>query len=546
MSKYLQNSVAEIANPPQSQPLDERQVANSAGGHSFAVDCWKQLDRFLILGSEGGSYYATEQKLTKENIGAVIACCAADGPRLVARIVEISWSGRAPKNDPALLALAYAAAKGGLETRQAALAALPDVARIGTHLFHFVDFARQFRGWGRALKGAVAGWYEAQSIEHLASQVTKYRQRDGWGHRDLLRLSHPHLNEGQNAVARWVLKTPINERIEIKNREGKVTRSYAPVDAELPKLIEGHEKIQACKNGKEAAALIREYNLVREDCPTELLGHVEVWDALLDRMPITALIRNLGNLSARGVLAPLGARVVETASKLTNLETLKKGRVHPLQVLMALKTYEMGHGVKGSNTWTTVPQIMDALDAAYYMAFETFEATGKRFYLGLDVSGSMSWAGIAGIEGFTPRVGAAAMSMVTVEKEPMYYVAGFSHEMEPIGLRRGMRLPDVHKAIDALGMGATDCALPMLDALQKRIAVDCFCVYTDSETWSGKIHPIKALEMYRQKMGIPAKLVVVGMVANKLTIADPADAGMLDVVGFDASTPAIIADFARQ
>jgi len=38
-------------------------------------------------------------------------------------------------------------------------------------------------------------------------------------------------------------------------------------------------------------------------------------------------------------------------------------------------------------------------------------------------------------------------------------------------------------------------------------------------------------------------LVVVGMVSNGFSIADPTDAGMLDVVGFDTATPALISDF---
>ena len=38
----------------------------------------------------------------------------------------------------------------------------------------------------------------------------------------------------------------------------------------------------------------------------------------------------------------------------------------------------------------------------------------------------------------------------------------------------------------------------------------------------------------------------VGMVSNGFSIADPDDAGMLDVVGFDAATPVVIADFIRQ
>lgn len=45
-------------------------------------------------------------------------------------------------------------------------------------------------------------------------------------------------------------------------------------------------------------------------------------------------------------------------------------------------------------------------------------------------------------------------------------------------------------------------------------------------------------------MGIPVKLVVVGMVANGFSIADPNDAGMMDVVGFDTATPMLISDFA--
>jgi len=57
--------------------------------------------------------------------------------------------------------------------------------------------------------------------------------------------------------------------------------------------------------------------------------------------------------------------------------------------------------------------------------------------------------------------------------------------------------------------------------------------------------PFQALEQYRDKTGIFAKLIVVGMVSNGFTIADPTDPGMLDVVGFDTAVPAVMADFAR-
>jgi 60 kDa SS-A/Ro ribonucleoprotein len=83
----------------------------------------------------------------------------------------------------------------------------------------------------------------------------------------------------------------------------------------------------------------------------------------------------------------------------------------------------------------------------------------------------------------------------------------------------------------------------MIHAAKHSIPVDTFVVYTDSETWFGGVHPAEALRRYREKMGIAARLIVCGMVANRFTIADPDDPGMLDVVGFDTRAPALMAEF---
>ena len=108
-----------------------------------------------------------------------------------------------------------------------------------------------------------------------------------------------------------------------------------------------------------------------------------------------------------------------------------------------------------------------------------------------------------------------------------------------------MRLDKVVKAIEALPMGGTDCALPMIWAQQNKVEVDTFCVYTDNETWAGKIHPFQALKDYRNKTGINAKLVVIATEASEFTIADPSDRGMLDICGFSTDTPAVINSFSR-
>jgi 60 kDa SS-A/Ro ribonucleoprotein len=122
---------------------------------------------------------------------------------------------------------------------------------------------------------------------------------------------------------------------------------------------------------------------------------------------------------------------------------------------------------------------------------------------------------------------------------------GHGSGLTPLTISPRQRLDDAVKAIDRLPFGGTDCALPMLYAQAMEREVDTFVIYTDSETWAGDVHPAQALRDYRRASGIDARLVVVGMVSNGFSIADPADAGMLDVVGFDTAAPQLIADFAR-
>jgi 60 kDa SS-A/Ro ribonucleoprotein len=51
--------------------------------------------------------------------------------------------------------------------------------------------------------------------------------------------------------------------------------------------------------------------------------------------------------------------------------------------------------------------------------------------------------------------------------------------------------------------------------------------------------------MYRKETGIAAKMVAVGMTATEYSVCDPNDPASMNVVGFDASAPAIMADFIR-
>lgn len=519
---------------PQDQPIPGAgQTLNSAGGFVWAVDDWTRLERFLILGSEGGTYYTGERALTRENAEAVVRCLEADGERVVRRVVAISTAGRAPKNDPALFVLAMAAGLGDPATRRAASAALPLVARTGTHLLHFAAFVENFRGWGRGLRQAVAAWHTAMPADRLAYQLVKYGQRDGWSQRDLLRLAHPKAPDEQHQILfHWLTR-------------GWEWVGEQPHPDPALRLVWAAERARRATMEAEVVGLIRDYGLPREAVPTQWLDRPAVWEALLAEMPVTALTRNLATLTRVGLLVPGGEATRAVVERLGDGERLRRARLHPIAALAALKTYASGKGARGSHTWEPVTAVVDALDRAFYATFSGVEPTGKRWLLAVDVSGSMSVGTVAGVLGLTPRVAAAALALVTAATEQRHTILGFQTKLVPLPISPRQRLDDAVKVTEGLPFGGTDVAQPMLWAMAQRVEVDVFVVLTDNETWAGKIHPVQALRQYRERTGILARLVTVGMTSNGFTIADPNDAGMLDVVGFDAAAPEVIASFAR-
>lgn len=525
-----------LRRTPQGERADSRQRLNAAGGYTFVLDDAARLRRFLTLGVDGGTYYAAPRELARENAEVVGRMAHEDPETLVRTIVEVSVRGAAPKQNAALFALAYAASVP--ESAQLALAALPQVARTGTHLFLFAGYVEQFRGWGRGLRRAVGSWYTSREPDALAYQVVKYRQREGWSHRDLLRLAHPTSAVPElRATFDWIVRGSVGDA--------------------TPALIEGFVAAQTGTDTATWVSLVREHRLTWEMLPDAALGETAVWDALLDvGVPQTALMRQLPRLTRLGMLPDLGGRTDEVVAQLVDTGRLRSARVHPVNVLVAQRTYASGRSARGGGQWSPSRKVVDALDAAFYRAFGTVEPSGKRTLLAVDVSGSMG-SPISGLP-ITAREASAALALVQLATEPSATAVGFTSRatnaggndwfdtaLKPLRISPRQRLDDALRVVDAMPMSGTDCSLPMQFATEKGLKVDTFVVYTDNETWAGKIHPHQALAEYRRRFGIAAKLVVVGMTATEFSIADPTDAGMLDVVGFDAAVPSMITEFAR-
>lgn len=517
---------------PQTQALPGREaemVKNSAGGMTFQLDIWGYLDRFLILGSDTPSYYASAKKLTKLASKNVLDCIKADGVRTVARIVELSLAGRAPKNDPAVFALALCAIHGNEQTIKAAYEALPKVCRIGTHLFQFVAALDELGKWNAAAKRGVAAWYTKRGEDKLALQLLKYQSRDGWAHRDVLRLAHVKpQSDVQSNLFRYVVKG--SEALE--------------TGATVPQLLVDFEALKGA-DAKKAIKLIESNEAITwEMIPTELQRDKNVMSALIPGMGMTALIRKLGQLTNVGVIKPLSADMKVVLEKLTDKEAIKAGRVHPITILNAFNQYKKGHGDKGSLSWTPVQQVLDALNDAFYESFEFIESTGQGHLIGVDCSGSMFSAGVSGASNLTAAEVAGVMALAVAKRESNYWIGGFNTKMGELKITPSMRLDKVLNVMQRFSWGGTDCALPMLHAIEHKMdGVNKFVVITDNETWAGRMQPVEALARYRKQYVKDAKLIVCGTSTTNFTIADPKDPGMLDIVGFDSATPQLIQTF---
>jgi hypothetical protein len=738
-----QNNPAARIKIPQTIGLPG-QIANNAGGYSFALPLEQEWMRYLIIGSksDNGSFYQSGGAIATTISKCIMAAVSSSATceHLIRDIVDVSVNARAPKQEMTIMALAVAIVfPADNICKKNALEAIGKVCRIPTHLFMLVQYIRDLsqdkatpgKGFGKGVRRALTEYYTSRGGLELAVLVTKYKNREGWTHEDLISLLHINpaemKDDGGRLVLEWIMKkdrperkiaanpakgiaetvlpakmerTEFLKRLEaiptpdrdmggaaagdskgfmktIANAIGSVmgggsaavpskalstpalsrrlevmfeiVHPESPMCGALKLMIHDTEPLQNIRqtfidigigasfvfryNGslvsstmslrdisydpskkiylgpgvesvvepvaapvaeiattkpteeeeqgdkkvfedplvatarflkallelsktgekKDAAKAIQimEQNkkIQREHLPTELLNTPQIWNSLLNGMGITALVRNLGKLSQVGVATTRSQDIIKM---LNDPKAVKDSKIHPLQVLVGMKTYSQGKGDLGSMTWMPNSYITTALSTTFRQAFGNITPTGKRYMLGLDVSGSMSMCMCAGAKNITPREGSIAMAMMTLHAEGAenVHIYGFSNIFYNFN---GRILPNmtIQQAISATDVpfGATDCALPMIEArrmyLQSGIVFDVFCIYTDSETYAPNIHPQVALENYRKETGVDAKLIVIGMTANILTIADPKDKNTLNLAGFDTATPELISMFVR-
>jgi 60 kDa SS-A/Ro ribonucleoprotein len=490
-----------------------------------------------MLGTQGGTYYVGQSKITEENATVVKELLQADAEsanRVVDRVVEVSTAGRAVKQDYGIFVLALAASSP--LSRAAAYVALPKVCRTASTLFQFIAYLKGRRGWSRGLRSAVARWYNSRSVDQIGYQMLKYQNRNGFTHKDALRLSHPEpVDDAHGVLYRYAT-------------HGDVRNSEAGFP--YPSLLVAKTLTAENMDVDTVAKTIRACNLPREAVPTQFLTDAKVWEALLygedgKGMPLGALVRNLGNLSKCGLLVPNSDAARYVAGEITNETRLRSARIHPIALLIALKVYGSGHGLRGSGTWAPVGKVLDALSVGFDMAVPNVEPTGKSLVIGLDCSGSMT-SEVLGVPGLSALLAGAAMALVNARCEPNARTVLFDTEPQEIKIASDATLERfLHQiASHPLG-GGTDLDVPAKWAASMQVNADAVVLYTDNETWAGSRHVDFGLEALRLQSGRQTKMICASATATGTSVGNSKDPNTLQICGFDASVPQVIADFVR-
>ncbi|XP_076829275.1 RNA-binding protein RO60 isoform X2 [Brachyhypopomus gauderio] len=490
------------ASSPQDQTSDAREpdLENSGKvGPIWAVTEAVRLRRFLCYGSEGATYSTKEPSLTPENALALVQLAEGGrGCEVVEEVRRLCVCGGAVRPNAGLLALAVCSQRADGRAKRAALQALGELCRGPAQLFTFVQYRKELTGaerggmWGRALRKAVANWYNGQDALRLAHTVTRCKHKAGWSHQDLFRLSHiKPANDAVALISKYVTKgwKAVQETYANWENAEELMKVFA--------YLEAVEKAKHLTDELEVVHLIEEHKLEREQILTNHLKSKEVWKALLKDMPVSCLMRHLGKMTADRVLIPGSPDVVAVCERIQDEQALMKTKTHPFSVLVASENYKRGHGKRGKLKWDPNSDVVRALDCAFCKCLSSVEPTGRRFVVGVDVSARL---GSLALGSFVSTVAvAAAMSMAIVHGEAEAEVLVFSEgAMVPCAISANASITQVMAQLVQARSSTTDCSLPILWAADNHKMVDVFIVFTNNETWFGRANPAETLRMYRQ------------------------------------------------
>lgn len=521
---------------------------NSTGVGSWEISDKAKLCRFLCYGSERDLYSTKENgRIKLENTGALQSMLEEKrGAEVLEEIKRFAQDGRAVRLEPSIFALALCSQNPDVNTKQAAFKALKDVCREPAHLFSFIKYKKELKEhmkcgiWGRALRRALSDWYNEQDAMSLAAAVTKCKQREGWSHQDLLRLSHTKpARDAIALISKYVTKGWKEVQVAHENKEN------AEEVIRVLSYLEVVEKVKHSRDETEVVTLIEEHKLEREQLLTEHLKFKQVWSALLKEMPLHSVVKMLGRLTSGKVLEPGSSETQFLCDRIQSETALKQAKIHPFSILLATENYKKGHGYQGKPKWEADHNILKAMDSAFYKSFMNVEPVGKCFVVAVDMSGSPS--SIVPGTSISTAAAAAAIAMILARTEADTHVLVYSQEaMVPFSISADMTLKEATDELVKFLSESRGCTVPIQWATENRKAVDVFVILSTNPLLMLTASPVESLKKHRETSGANSKLVMCDLTNTGFAIGDTEDRGLLTISGFDLGAFSVIRNLAQD
>ena len=421
--------------------LPAADVANRELAPAYEYGAEEKLAQLAATGTLGDSFYASAET----HLAETLAAARAVDPMFVAKAAVYARRTGHMKDMPALLAAYLTVAEPDLAVR-----VFERVIDNGRMLRNYVQILRSGQvgrtSLGSRPKRLVKEWLERASIRDLMSAATGNDPSLA----DVVRMIHPKpADAAQRAFYGWLIGKPYDV-------------------ASLPAEIAAFE------------AWKRDSALPLPPAPFEWLTALpltaEQWATLADTIGWQALRMNLNTLARNGAFAVEGV-ARDVAARLSDKEALRKARVLPYQLMVALGT--AGEGV---------PLVVQtALEEALEASVSSVPAVAGRVVVCPDVSGSMASPATGYRKGATSKVScndvAALVAAAMLRANRQARVLPFEQKVVAVKLDPFARLAVNTAKLAAIGGGGTNVSAPLAKLNAERAVVDLVVIVSDNQSW---------------------------------------------------------------
>ena len=503
----------------------------------FSSDDWLLLDRFLLFAHDSNIYSEAPQAIKPENMLRIAKLLIYAGEKVIKRVTELVAYRLPLNNETAIFIAAMALTIGNPATKQITIDRLPLIVENITQLLIFADFSHHIRGWGRQLRRAIHHWFQVKTTQELFIDIIQKPYYQGWTLADVLKLSHVKINDPDKIyLIDWlVFKKNQHDNIEIDHR--------------FP-WIKGYKLIRKTQEIPEVIALIEQYNLPLETIPKTDLRRIKIWEKLIEKLPLKAILENLGLLSKLGVI-----KSDNPATKLIIRRLLAKDEIsnlHPIDIFVALENFLRGKGQLYVGYWSPVWDIYQTLSPAFNLACQYVLPTNKKILLATCVCNNVpSFRRAYGSLGVTTNIAAEIIftyfsltekTSLKLFFDETCYSTNISLEDQDIANYKKVISPTPRIT------GKINSALPIEYAVKNKIYLDSFIIMIPGNSDKDIIkYPAQAIFEYRKIINSAARVIMVipqphNLNKNLVNFDDPLS---LIIPCFDSQTLHLITNFMR-